>query len=358
MAELKIFDPNIKEKAEIPSKPKVDYTAISEKAKTKLFDANTDYSDFEQNRDLLLDVGTGAAIGAAAGAVKGKISANKVIQSLKEGKETPQGYQKQILERGQSSDNEIRSMMEQNKQAAKDVASGTGNFKKSLATILTNSKREAKIGPRFMDDISYILENDTGLSSKEVNKAIKKWQKENEGANNLITLIEAKDPNVTFGHSLRVAEVTGQIARHAGMSEKKAKRLADAALVHDIGKIQVPDSIVNSKFDKDKYPNLFRWMINHDRAGKDILEVSPFQSKIAGSHHKSKNGSTQEKWVTLADVYDAIVSPRSYKPQHSKDFAIFNADGIPKNVKYGSITQDYLDFLRAMDRVFDAICFH
>lgn len=352
MAEIKLFDTDEKISVAEPSKPKVNYSAIQEKAKTKLLNANTDYSPYEQNRDLFVDVGTGAAIGAALAGLKGKKDADNAINLLKKGKETPQGYQKKIIKRGQSNDKEIVSMMEQNKQAAKDVASG-GDFKKALTTILTNSKREAEIGPRFQDDIAKILEKDTGLSEREVNKAIKKWQKENEGANNLITLIEAKDPDVTFGHSLRVAETTAQIARHAGMSEAKVKRLANAALIHDIGKIQVPDSIINSSFDKNKYPELFRWMITHDIVGKDILEVSPFKSKIAGSHHNSfkKNGSNQEKWVTLADIYDAIVSPRSYKPQHSKDFTLNNEGGMAKNVKYGSISQDYLDFLKGMSQV-------
>ena len=348
MAEIQIFQTEIKP-AET-TKPKVNYSAIKESASKKLFEADTSYSPFEENRDLLVDVGTGAAIGAAAGALKGKLDFNKTIDTLKKGKETPQGYQKKILERGQSHDNEIRSMMEQNKNAAKEVAEGAP-FAKRLSTVLANTKKEAEIGPRFLDDISTILENDTGLSTSQVNKAIKQWYKDNKNADNLITLIEAKDPNVTYGHSLRVAETTAQIARYAGMPEKKVKRLANAALVHDIGKIQVPDSIINSGFDKNKYPELFRWMIKHDMVGADILEVSPFQSKIAGNHHKSKNGSTQEKYVTLADIYDAIVSPRSYHPQgHSKDFALFSPDGMSKNVKYGSISQDYLDFLKAMDK--------
>lgn len=352
MDDIKIFDQNIKDKKIEPPKPKVNYSAIREKAKTKLFNANTDYSNFEQNRDLLVDIGTGAATGAALAGLKGKKDADNAINLLKQGKETPQGYQKQIISRGQSNDKEIVSMMEQNKQAAKDVASG-GDFKKALATILTNSKREAEIGPRFQNDIEKILEKDTGLSEREVNKAIKKWQKENANANNLITLIEAKDPDATFGHSLRVAETTAQIARHAGMPEAKVKRLANAALVHDIGKIQVPDNIINSSFDKNKYPELFKWMVSHDMVGKDILEVSPFKSKIAGSHHNSfkKNGSNQEKWVTLADIYDAIVSPRSYKPQHSKDFTLNNEGGMAKNVKFGNISQDYLDFLKGMSQV-------
>ena len=355
MDDIKIFDQNIKDKKIEPPKPKVNYSAIRENAKTKLFNANTDYSNFEQNRDLLVDIGAGAATGAALAGLKGKKDADNAINLLKQGKETPQGYQKQIISRGQSNDKEIVSMMEQNKQAAKDVASGS-DFKKALTTILTNSKREAEIGPRFKEDISSILEKDAGLSHKEIDKAIKKWAKENEGSGDVMKLIEAKDPEATPGHSFRVAEVTGKLARKMGMSEKKAKRLADAALLHDIGKIGVPDSVLNSIMSPKDYPEISAWLSKHDVDGGLILEAtSPFKAKIAKGHHpykKLSTGSTSENLVTVADIYDAIIAPRSYHPRpRSKEFALYDKEGgLEYNVGRGQISQDYLDFIRALDK--------
>jgi hypothetical protein len=146
-----------------------------------------------------------------------------------------------------------------------------------------------------------------------------------------------------------------ELARKMGMSEKKAKRLADAALLHDIGKIGVPDSVLNSIMSPKDYPEIGAWLNKHDIDGGLILEeTSPFKAKIARGHHpykKLSTGSTSENLVTVADIYDAIISPRSYHSQRSKDFALYDKKGgLEYNVGRGQISQDYLDFIRALDK--------
>lgn len=316
-------------------------------ATTDTFDANT------------IDFGAAGVLGALAGALKAKVGSNvfgkrnakEAIENLKEGMDDSLGHRKSIVEKGKSYDKEVSEMMQQNKKAAQEVFEG-GDSKKALDTVINNSRREAQIGPRFEEDIKYILQKDTGLSEKEVDKAIEDFIKEHADDASLITLIEAKDPVATYSHSLGVQDITYKLAKEQfGLSDKEAKRLADAALVHDIGKIQVPDSIINSNFDKKKYPELFKWMQDHDFVGAEILRSDPFSADIAKTHHpktrKNSHGTLEEGAVTVADLYEAITSQkRSYKKGQPKETAFKWAS---EDLAGGGVSQDYIGFLKALD---------
>lgn len=323
-----------------------------------LDNADTGSSIPELVRNLTIDIGSGAAIGAAGGAIGAKIAAKKpaqaatteALESLKEGADDALGHQKSLVKKGTSHNQEVLEMMDQNEAAAKSVAEG-GNGKKALRTILKNTRREAEIGPRFMADIQYILEKDAGLSEKEVKKAITEWMKDKKNANavELITLIEAKEPIATYSHSLGVQDLAYKLAKKAGLDETRARKIGEAALVHDIGKIQVPDSVISSVANFDDYPNLRAWMNEHDIAGGDILIADPFKSKIAGGHHPKGNRINVDKdvgIVTVADLYEAMTSSkRSYKPSLSMDEALTE---INKKVKNDYIKEEYLSLLKAL----------
>jgi putative nucleotidyltransferase with HDIG domain len=313
----------------------------------------------ENIRNTALDLVSGGILGAFLGSLGAKVASRKparvatkeAIEQLKNGVDDSLGHQTSLIKKGTSHDSEVRKMMKQNEDAARNLFEG-GNGKKALKTVVKNSKREAEIGPRFMDDIKYILQKDTGLSEKEVNKAIAEWMKENANDATLLTLIEAKDPVVTYSHSLGVQDITKKLAKEQfGLSDEEAKRLADAALVHDIGKIQVPDSIINSAFKKEEHQNLFKWMQDHDFEGAEILKSDPFSADIAKTHHPktrhNSNGSFEEGTVTVADLYEAITSnKRSYKSGQPKETAFkWSSEDLAK----GGVSQDYLGFLKALD---------
>lgn len=329
-----------------------------EEVKEKLDNADTGSSTPENIRNTALDLISGAALGAALGGLGAKVASKKpaqtatreALESLKSGVDDSLGHQTSLIKKGTSYDSKIRKLMKQNEDAAKSVAEG-GNGKKALKTVIKNTQREAEIGPRFMDDIKYILEKDTGLSEKEVNKAIKDFIKENANNVELITLIEAKEPIATYSHSLGVQDLTYRLAKKAGLDDKKARKISEAALVHDIGKIQVPDSIINSRFNKYEHPNLFKWMLDHDVVGGDILSSDPFKAKVARGHHPAhglSDGSVEEGLVTVADVYEALTSnKRSYKPGKSRDEA-FNI--IRRDVQNGVQQEEYYDLIKALHK--------
>lgn len=332
------------------------YPTQEEEVKEKLDNADTGSSIPETIRNLTIDIGSGAATGAALGGLGAKITSKKpaqaatgeAVESLKNGVDDLLGHWHSLVKKGTSNDSLVRKLMKQNKKAAKSVAEG-GNGKKALKTVIKNTQREAEIGPRFLDDIQVILKNNTGLSEKEVKKVIKDFIKENVDNVELKTLIEAKDPIVTYSHSLGVQDLTYNLAKKAGLDDKNARKISEAALVHDIGKIQVPDSIINTKAKFSEYPNLKKWMSDHDVVGEDILSSDPFKAKVARGHHPYRglsDGSEEEGLTTVADMYEAMTTnKRSYKEGKSIEDAF---DAIEYDVKNDRIKKEYYDLIKKL----------
>ena len=89
----------------------------------------------------------------------------------------------------------------------------------------------------------------------------------------LATAIDAKD-KYTHGHSARVAMYSTQIAREAGKSEEECEQVYFAALLHDVGKIGVPDSIINkpAKLTDEEYAQIKTHTTMGDRILRNIRE--------------------------------------------------------------------------------------
>ena len=121
-----------------------------------------------------------------------------------------------------------------------------------------------------------------------------------------------------------------------GMSEKDVALLQMASPMHDIGKVAIPDSILNCPgklSDED-----FSIMKGHAHLGSEMLASSPRKimqvaALIAGQHHEKYDGTGYPnglrgeeihpfaRIVALADVYDALVSKRVYKKAFTHDMA-------------------------------------
>ncbi len=144
--------------------------------------------------------------------------------------------------------------------------------------------------------------------------------------NRLITAIDAKD-KYTQGHSQRVSDFSVSIARELGLDETAVNDIRIGSLLHDIGKIGIPDSILlkNGKL-SDIESELMK---GHPRTGVNILSqvklLDPMRPAIL-EHHERLDGSgyplklsdKQISWmgriVAVADVYDAMTSNRPYRP--------------------------------------------
>lgn len=137
--------------------------------------------------------------------------------------------------------------------------------------------------------------------------------------------VDAKD-TYTNGHSLRVAEYSKEVARRAGLSQKMQDDIYMMGLLHDVGKIGVPDAIINkpSRLTDAEY-DVVR---NHPVMGARILKnIKDFPALITGArwHHerydgngypdgiKGENIPLEARIIAIADAYDAMSSRRSYR---------------------------------------------
>jgi putative two-component system response regulator len=141
----------------------------------------------------------------------------------------------------------------------------------------------------------------------------------------LADAIDAKDV-YTKGHSGRVAEYAREIAKRYGYSERKQDEIYVTALLHDVGKIGVPDEVINkpSKLTDEE----FALIKAHPRLGADILDnIHSMPNLKAGAryHHERFGGGgypdgitgkeipEQARIIAVADAYDAMSSNRSYR---------------------------------------------
>lgn len=137
---------------------------------------------------------------------------------------------------------------------------------------------------------------------------------------------EAKDAD-TGAHVRRIQHYTHILARQLGLSEAIAERLGYSAILHDVGKMVVPDHILKKPGPLDTGER--QAMQLHCIAGERILSKKPFfeiARQVARSHHENWDGSgypdglaaeaipLAARIVHLADIYDALTSERVYKP--------------------------------------------
>ena len=118
--------------------------------------------------------------------------------------------------------------------------------------------------------------------------------------------VEAKDL-YTKGHSERVAKYSEMIAKKMGYSDDDAKTLYIMALMHDVGKIGIPDAIINKPgalTDEE-----FKIIKSHPVIGADILkEVDAFEkiSEIALNHHERVDGKGYPNGLTGNEISDEV----------------------------------------------------
>lgn len=144
--------------------------------------------------------------------------------------------------------------------------------------------------------------------------------------------VDAKD-EYTKQHSARVAEYSAVVAGRLGWPEKRIQNLYHMALLHDIGKIGVPDSILNkpAALTKDEY----ELMKNHVVVGAEILkEITTIEHVAEGAryHHERYDGKgyceglkgeaipIEARIIGIADALDAMTSDRSYRKRLDLDY--------------------------------------
>ncbi len=146
--------------------------------------------------------------------------------------------------------------------------------------------------------------------------------------------IDGKD-SYTNGHSLRVAKYTRMLAKKLGVDEDLAQKYYNIALLHDIGKIGIPDEIMNKpgKFTEDEYEK----MKSHTDRGFEILKRVRILKELADGahyHHERFDGKGYPsrllgnkiplvaRIISVADAFDAMSSTRPYRKKLPMDVII------------------------------------
>lgn len=147
----------------------------------------------------------------------------------------------------------------------------------------------------------------------------------------LTASIDAKD-RYTCGHSRRVAMLTKQLATAIGLNEKLIERTHIAGLVHDVGKIGVPEHVLikPGRLTEEE----FSWVRKHPEMGYRILKDIPQLDDVLPGvlyHHERWDGGGYPhglsgeriplvaRLIALADSFDAMSSTRTYRPAMTRD---------------------------------------
>ena len=172
------------------------------------------------------------------------------------------------------------------------------------------------------------------IQQKELEFAKEQVRMGNETILAIAKTVDAKDEN-TSQHSMRVSEYSVMIARELGWEEEECENLRKAALLHDIGKIGIPDRILNkpARLDDDEYAI----MKTHVTRGAEILKdftMIDHVSEGARYHHERWDGSgyaeglkgeaipIYARIIGMADAFDAMTANRVYRKQLDFDYVL------------------------------------
>ena len=150
----------------------------------------------------------------------------------------------------------------------------------------------------------------------------------------LASAIDAKD-EYTRHHSTRVTDFTLKIAAKMGFSEKELSELELAAVLHDVGKIAVPESILNKpgKLTNEEFKLIQEHPIRGEAILSPVIELKEI-GRIVRAHHERYDGTgypdklkgreipLAARIMSIADTYDSITSERPYRKAASHRYAV------------------------------------
>ena len=174
----------------------------------------------------------------------------------------------------------------------------------------------------------------------------------------LATAIDAKDV-YTNGHSSRVAEYAKMIAARSGFSGSEQEEIYLIGLLHDVGKIGMPDKVINKP--SSLTPEEYELIKTHPVIGNSILSSIKERPKLATgarSHHERYDGGgypdglageqipIEARIIAVADAYDAMTSRRSYReimPQKEVRSEIENGIGTQFDPQFAKVMLQMMD---------------
>lgn len=194
----------------------------------------------------------------------------------------------------------------------------------AVALMLMTFARQMRVG-RLSLSLNALLDDDAG---KRLAYGLRPEVRA------LVVATEAKDP-YTAGHMQRVADMAVRIGSALGLQPEELRVLAQAGLVHDVGKIEVPDAVLNKpgRFDEAERALIEQHPANGERIGR-TLGMHRLELEVIRHHHERWDGTGYPdklagddipllaRIMAVADVYDAVTSARAYREAWSHDDAL------------------------------------
>lgn len=178
------------------------------------------------------------------------------------------------------------------------------------------------------------LQRTLDIQKRELEMAKRQIEMGNEAIMTIARTVDAKDMN-TSQHSFRVSEYSVLIAKRLGFDDEQCEELRKTALLHDIGKIGVPDNVLNkpAKLTDEEYAI----MKSHVIKGAEILEnFTSVKNIVEGAryHHERYDGKgymeglkgeeipINARIIGIADAFDAMTANRVYRKQLDIDVVL------------------------------------
>lgn len=175
----------------------------------------------------------------------------------------------------------------------------------------------------------------------------------------LSKMIDAKD-KYTNGHSQRVAFYTKELSRAMGFSDEEVESAYGVGLLHDVGKIRVPDEVLNKpgRLDQEE----FEIMKSHARCGGDILEgIRAWPDLVIGAkyHHERYDGQGYNfglkgeeipqiaRIICVVDAFDAMYSSRVYRKKMKLEDVLTELESNSGTQFDPKIVPIFVDLLRS-----------
>ncbi|HNQ35930.1 MAG TPA: HD-GYP domain-containing protein [bacterium] len=151
-----------------------------------------------------------------------------------------------------------------------------------------------------------------------------------ETINALLMVIDGKD-HYTMYHSLEVMDYAHAFAKELGLPRKEREVIRTAGLFHDIGKIAVPDAILNKpgRLTAEEFERIKQHPVEGAKIIGQVRFLEPVLEMVL-SHHERLDGSGYPagkkaeglglgtRILAIADVYSALITDRPYRPAFSR----------------------------------------